>query len=137
MTEDLDTTKAKDAEIARLKKEVSFLKIDRLGLNTASSPKRGTNLSPVSSFNTLGSSESAASIGAAETDDNANSLQLNSAFVARPSSFGNSTSTAILRKEFKKIISDIQDQYELELSEERIRRRKLSEEVKKLKLPSG
>ncbi|RLV88544.1 hypothetical protein JA9_004184 [Meyerozyma sp. JA9] len=137
LTEDLDTTKAKDAEIARLKKEVSFLKIDRLGSNTASSPKRGTNLSPVSSFNTLGSSESAASIGAAETDDNANSSQLNSAFVARPSSFGNSTSTAILRKEFKKIISDIQDQYELELSEERIRRRKLSEEVKKLKSPSG
>lgn len=73
----------------------------------------------------------------ADAEDNTNSLQLNSAFVARPSSFGNSTSTAILRKEFKKIISDIQDQYELELSEERIRRRKLSEEVKKLTLPSG
>lgn len=137
-TEDLDTTKAKDAEIARLKKEVSFLKIDRLGLKTGSSPKRGNNLSPISSFNTLGSSENLnTSVSGADAEDNTNSLQLNSAFVARPSSFGNSTSTAILRKEFKKIISDIQDQYELELSEERIRRRKLSEEVKKLTLPSG
>ena len=42
-------------------------------------------------------------------------------------------SNGILRKEFKKIVGEIQDQYEVELNEERIRRRKLEQELNKLR----
>lgn len=134
LSEDYDSTKAKDSEIAKLKKEIYFLKIDKLGLKGMGSPTRGNGLSPVSSNLTMGSNDNlvTTSIGG-DIDDNAGTLPLHAAFAARPSSYGNSTSTAILRKEFKKIISDVQDKYELKLSEERIRRRQLTEELKTVK----
>lgn len=45
----------------------------------------------------------------------------------RPSSIG--MSNGILRKEFKKIISDMQDQYEMELSQERLLRKKYQDDL--------
>lgn len=133
----LGEPKTKDSEIARLKKEINFLKIDRLGLKAGNSPKRGDNLSPVSSFNTLGSTENLTIGMGTDLEESLASLPLNSAFAARPAQMSNATSTSILRKEFKKIISDIQDQHDLELSEERKKSDRLLSELSSLRSTSA
>lgn len=45
----------------------------------------------------------------------------------------NATSSGILRKEFKKIIGDMQDQYEVELNEERVNRKRIEKELERLR----
>lgn len=89
---------AKDQEIARLRKEISLLKIDRMG---DKSP-RSSAISLPSLF-----------MGEAEEDEG----------VFRPAKAA--TSTGILRKEFRKIVSEIHDRHEVELAEERQLRRQL------------
>lgn len=91
-------TDAKDQEIARLRKEISLLKIDHIG---EKSPV-GSVMSSPSLF-----------VGEGEED--------------RPAKA--STSTGILRKEFRKIVSEIQDRHEVELAEERQLRRQLEKRL--------
>lgn len=124
-TEELES---KDKEISKLRKELHALKIETLGIvnnpSKVSPPdlKRSSNVmlekpsmevkSPISedgSLNTLGSSRSSYNT--------------------------NSTSSGILKKEFKKILEDVQDQYELELAEERLKRKELQDKIENLKAP--
>lgn len=93
---------AKDQEISRLRKEISLLKIDHIG---DKSPRSSTISSP-SLF-----------IGEGEEEES----------VFRPAK--PSTSTGILRKEFRKIVSEIQDRHEVELAEERQLRRQLEKRL--------
>lgn len=125
LTEELES---KDKEICKLRKELHALKIETLGIgnnpNKLSPPdlKRSSNVmlekpsmeikSPISedgSLNTIGASRLSYNI--------------------------NNTSSGILKKEFKKILEDVQDQYELELAEERLKRKELQEKIENLKAP--
>ncbi|KAF8001694.1 hypothetical protein HF325_004195 [Metschnikowia pulcherrima] len=100
-----ESLKTKDREIYRLRRELNCLKIEVLG---DKSPRASTAVNS----SLLSSLES-------ETQDERASNPMVS-----PSRL-KATSTAILRKEFKKIVEDIQDQYEIELEEERAKRRLL------------
>ena len=120
---DRDSVTNKDKEIAKLRKELNLLKIDKLGSNVRSSPLRLDNNGSNFNLETPPNTESG-------DDDETGSIM--SGFSAtRPSTSG--MSNGILRKEFKKIVSDIQDQYEVELEEERLRRRQLQEELDQLR----
>lgn len=99
-----ETADAREREIARLRKEISLLKIDRVG---DESP-RGSAFSSQSLF-----------LGDADDDENA---------VRPPKS---STSAGLLRKEFRKIVSEIHDRHEVEVAEERQLRRQLEEQLKR------
>lgn len=139
-----DSITLKDKEIAKLRKELNLLKIEKLGTKSNSSHH---NLSP----SMLTSNDSPESfrlmLNNLESDllsinDNSNSLDRPGNFddendmsiSTRPTSMSapSSTSNGILRKEFKKIVSDIQDQYELELEEERFKRRQLQDQLANL-----
>lgn len=103
-----DILESKDKEIAQLRREINAYKIEFLG-----------NKSPRFSVN-----------GALPTpEDNDNET-----FSPSLKPLGSSMSTAILRKEFKKIVADMQDQYEIELNEERYKRRDLEEKLLKLEI---
>ncbi|OBA24537.1 hypothetical protein METBIDRAFT_30778 [Metschnikowia bicuspidata var. bicuspidata NRRL YB-4993] len=97
------TLKLKDQEILRLRKELNSLKIDVMGNKTIAS---SSAISP--------------SLLSSLDNDLQEDHTLSSA--ASPTRL-KMMSTAILRKEFKKIVEDIQDQYEVELEEERARLR--------------
>lgn len=103
-----DILESKDKEIAQLRREVNAYKIDFLG-----------NKSPRNSVNE------------ALLTPELNEFESSSPSFRSP---GSSMSNAILRKEFKKIVADMQDQYEIELSEERFRRRGLEEKLQSLDL---
>ncbi|KAK6457619.1 protein required for some forms of polarized growth, localized to sites of polarized growth [Scheffersomyces xylosifermentans] len=122
----------KDKEIAKLRRELNELRVDRLGMRTGNgssyslaSPKMShdtshlqTQVSPIT-----GESLQVPHDTLSEDED-----------ISRPVSASYSgMSNAILRKEFKKIVNNIQDQYEVELSEERLKRRQLQMEVQSLK----
>lgn len=101
-----DALESKDKEIAQLRREINEYKIECLG-----------NKSPRSSMNYPPPTPDS---GAKET------------FLLPPKTLGTSMSNAILRKEFKKMVADMQDQYEIELSEERFKRRGLEEKLQKM-----
>lgn len=90
---------SKDKEIAKLRRELNNLKIDKLGI--------------------------------ADHNNNSSMEQVDETNERAPSSIG--MSNGILRKEFKKIVGDIQDQYEMELSQERLLRKKYQEELNNTK----
>ncbi|KAG2731737.1 hypothetical protein G9P44_005324 [Scheffersomyces stipitis] len=135
-----DTLSSKDKEIAKLRKELSAMKVEQLGMkNNNASSYSLLNASPRLSSEGVNLHTSVSPITGESLhvphdsinidDDDENLLS------ARPISGipSNSTSNAILRKEFKKIVNDIQDQYEVELGEERYKRRLLQEELVQLK----
>lgn len=105
-----ETLDAKDKEIAKLRKELSALKIECLGNK---SPRNSTIASP----SLLPGMEDEAYDSASSVNYTLNALS--------------SMSNAILRREFKKIVTDIQDEYEVELAEERLKRRHLEEAMQK------
>lgn len=114
-----DSVDAKDKEISRLRKELNLLRIDNMGSKL---PINSGMASPsLLSHNSNSSNE----------EDHANSTIPHSpgypGFLSMNS--GSSMSNAILRKEFKKIVSDIQDQYEVELGKERLKRKQLEEKL--------
>lgn len=104
-----DSVDAKDREIAKLRRDVSLLKVELLG---SKSPRNSVMLSP--------------SLLAADAESDATTSLIPKQYVS------SSTSNAILRKEFKKLVSDMQDRYEVELGEERLKRRQLEEKWHKL-----
>ncbi|GBL49550.1 hypothetical_protein [Candidozyma auris] len=114
-TMDSDSSSAKDKEISRLRKELNSLKIETMG-----------NKSPRNS-GTMTSSL----ITNATADENTESTEATSPSYSSFSSMGagSSMSNAILRKEFKKIVADLQDQYEVELGKERLKRKQLEEKL--------
>ncbi|KAL6453237.1 hypothetical protein SBY92_004804 [Candida maltosa Xu316] len=133
-----DTLENKDKEISRLRKELNLIKIDKLGKpynthhNSSStsflaSPNMDSmnhlSVSPITG-ESLNIPESSI---LTEVEDEDNTSVNSHGRPVSTSGFSN----GILRKEFKKIVSDIQDQYEMELAEERMRRRKLEEELNK------
>lgn len=130
-THDLDAVDQKDREIARLRKELSLLKVDRAGLTT---PHPMFSLLPLmlhAAELPFSSSANVAilpirELALPDTEDDA----LLTLLATGPR---HGTSAGILRKEFKKIVADIHEQYEVSLGEERIRRRKLQEELEKLR----
>lgn len=103
-----DILESKDKEIAQLRREINAYKIEFLG-----------NKSPRNSVQ-----------GALPTPDDNDGESFSPSF--KP--LGSSMSNAILRKEFKKIVADMQDQYEIELSEERYKRRDLEEKLLRLEI---
>lgn len=103
-----DILESKDKEIAQLRREVNAYKIEFLG-----------NKSPHESMHS-----------ALLTPESNEGESMSPSF--KP--MGLSMSNAILRKEFKKIVADMQDQYEIELSEERLKRRELEEKVQRLEI---
>lgn len=106
----------KDKEIARLRKELNLLKIDTMGNKL---PRSLAFVSP----------SLLSGLNAEEDEPNGSTLATSPGYSGFLSMGGNSMSNAILRKEFKKIVSDIQDQYEVELGKERLRRRQLEEKL--------
>ncbi|KAI5951825.1 PEA2 [Candida jiufengensis] len=133
----------KDKEISKLRKELLSLKIDKMGSsssNLITSPSLEPNYSTTSitnsslflsngqSVSTRGSSTSNPGSTISDEDDINSIHSLN-----KPITTNNGISNGMLRKEFKKIVSEMQDQYEIELTEEKIRRQKLEEELEELK----
>lgn len=104
-----DTLDAKDKEIAQLRKDINLLKVEYLGTK---SPRNSIIASPPMLF--------------APEMNGGN----NNAVQQKPSA--SSASSSILRKEFKKLVTGIQDQYEVELAEERLKRRQLEDKLAKL-----
>ncbi|GEQ66425.1 hypothetical protein JCM33374_g88 [Metschnikowia sp. JCM 33374] len=100
-----ESLKSKDQEIFKLRRELNELKIEYMGTKGSKTTKA---VSP-------------SLLSSLEGDKKDNYIQS----VASSSTQVNSTSTAILRKEFKKIVEDIQDQYEIELEQEKAKRRDL------------
>lgn len=99
-----DTLDAKDKEIAQLRKDINLLKVEYLGNKSP----RNSIASPTLLF-------------APDINNNVS-----------PTQKSNSASSAILRKEFKKMVTDMQDRYEVELGEERLKRRQLEDKLAKL-----
>ncbi|EGW35272.1 uncharacterized protein SPAPADRAFT_53575 [Spathaspora passalidarum NRRL Y-27907] len=123
-----DSLDAKDKEISRLRKELNLLRVDNIrkdhshlqGSTSSADLPDGASPELFSMMHLTVSNVSN------DDGDETNSIHSN-----RPSSQG--LSTGILRKEFKKIVSDIQDQYELELTQERLKSRQMAEELEQLK----
>ena len=114
----------KDEEISKLRKEINILKVERINQSNSNivSPTALTfdqNLSPMTPTFTGDESESG-------------SPSLTKTFSGRPISL-TSTSTSILKKEFKKIVTDILDQYEALLMQEKNEVDKLKHEIVRLK----
>ncbi|KAG7193298.1 uncharacterized protein KQ657_000709 [Scheffersomyces spartinae] len=109
----------KDQEISRLRKELNQLKIEKIDNNS----QPPSNL-PLPSLNVV-QLQSVDDLGSVRSNDGSVSP------VGGQQLAGASLSSGILRKEFRKIVSDMQDQYELELSQERLLRRQLQEELDK------
>ncbi|KAK6462381.1 protein required for some forms of polarized growth, localized to sites of polarized growth [Scheffersomyces coipomensis] len=128
----------KDKEISKLRRELNLLKIDKLGAKHANNSQFSLISSPklVSDNLTTSVSPFTSELLSAPNHDEPeveDQRSVNSGLSpSRPNSYGG-MSSAILRKEFKKIISDMQDQYEGELSEEKFRRKQLQSEIDKLK----
>lgn len=110
----------KDQEISRLRKELNQLRIEKI--DNGSLPP--SNL-PLPSL-TVVQLQSADDLGSVRSNDDLLS-PLGQLLIGGPRSSG------ILRKEFRKIVSDMQDQYELELSQERLLRRQLQDELDKIR----
>lgn len=145
-----DNIDAKDREISKLRKELNALKVDKIGTKNSSSSHvasphllHGSPTSIPHNFSTMAGPPGSANGDALEfsgilglgvsVDEDDDSRLVSSALSTRPTSYGSSsTSNGILRKEFKKIVSDIQDQYEVELGEERLKRRQLQEQLLRL-----
>lgn len=104
-----DTLNAKDKEIAQLRKDINLLKVEYLG---SKSPRNSTIASPPLLF--------------------APEMNASGGSPIQQISTASSASSAILRKEFKKLVTDIQDRYEVELGEERLKRRQLEDKLAKL-----
>lgn len=133
-----DSITSKDKEISRLRKELNLLRIEKLG-KKAPSPVEALSSPPASLVNNfqhhMNTSADALSVpGDLEEDDALiNSASTRPTSITGYSSLAGGMSNGILRKEFKKIVSEMHDQYDVELSEERIKRRNLQQELDKLK----
>lgn len=110
-----DSLDAKDKEIAKLQKEINLMKVEMLGNK---SPRNSTIASP-SLLSQADSDEESPSQTIPNNTHKYGSLLM---------------SNAILRKEFKKMVADIQDRYEIELGEERLQRRQLEDKLQKMQL---
>lgn len=129
--DDFDSIELKEKEITKLQKEINMMKIDRVGMNSMAAPLHlplAMELPFLSSELAVSPSRGVASPRSPTLDDR-NSTGLN-VLVTRTQGI---MSTGILRKEFKKIVTNIQEEYEVMLGEERIRRRKLQEELEKIR----
>lgn len=125
---DFDSLKAKEQEIARLRREIDARKVETLG-EAPPSPNWGVlHLQSSSTSQNLPISPHKDQ----EMAEPQNPSPING-FNGLPKSL-NKTSAGILRKEFKKIVNDIHERYEVELGEERSRRRSLETEIGRLKL---
>lgn len=105
-----DSLDAKDKEIAKLRRDINLLKVELFG---SKSPRNSTIIS-------------SGSISADAESDGSLTVKPQKLYAT------SSMSNAILRKEFKKLVSDMQDRYEVELGEERLKRRQLEEKLLKL-----
>ncbi|RCK63214.1 hypothetical protein Cantr_10006 [Candida viswanathii] len=136
---DSNSLGVKDKEISRLRKELNLLKVEKLGKPFNNAHYNNSTGSFLTSPNVEFSNSAISPITGESLhlpidssilhDDEEDAHSVNS-HGGRPLS-SSGFSNGILRKEFKKIVSDIQDQYELELAEERVRRRKLEDELEK------
>ncbi|ODV81362.1 uncharacterized protein CANTADRAFT_45261 [Suhomyces tanzawaensis NRRL Y-17324] len=117
----------KDKEIFRLRKELNILKIDRIG--TKSNNGSSSQLLLTSPRMAQGSYDSPI----LSTSNTFNISPVTGDLLTPSDASSSGMSNGILRKEFRKIVSDIQDQHEVELSEERIQRRNLQLEIEKLR----
>ena len=112
------------------------------------SPVTGGSLGPAMEHSRQGSSDHELNVhnGNRDSFDSSRGTQAAAAATttttttttAPPSSSSSSSgvANALLRKEFKKIVNEMQDQYELDLTAERMRRKKLEEELAQLRSSS-
>jgi hypothetical protein len=118
-----DNIDAKDREISKLRKELNLLKIDKLGIKNSA-----TKLASPNSSNSALSALSPITSNFPSSYTDVDGIETESVIPSRPTSTNSSsTSNGILRTEFKKIVEDIHDQYELQLTEERYKRRQLQD----------
>ncbi|WLF77314.1 Ccoiled-coil polarisome protein [Lodderomyces elongisporus] len=112
--------------------------------STNVSPVTGGSLGPAMEHSRQGSSDHELNVhnGNRDSFDSSRGTQAAAATTtttttttAPPSSSSSSSgvANALLRKEFKKIVNEMQDQYELDLTAERMRRKKLEEELAQLR----
>lgn len=109
---------SKNREISRLRKEVNLLRIECMGSH---SPRNSTQIN-TSLLSNL------------EDDDAAERSYSTVSSPTMNNSGRQSMSNAILRKEFKKIVADIQDQHDMELENERKKSTELQEKLDKLNI---
>lgn len=118
-----DNIDAKDREISKLRKELNLLKIDKLGIKNSA-----TKLASPNSSNSALSALSPITSNFPSSYTDVDGIETESVIPSRPTSTNSSsTSNGILRTEFKKIVEDIHDQYELQLTEEKYKRRQLQD----------
>ncbi|CAK9440286.1 uncharacterized protein LODBEIA_P43860 [Lodderomyces beijingensis] len=134
----------KDQEISRLRRELNLLKVNKTGSSTppdtggastlvsssTNQAEHSTNISPVTRAG-LGAPFSSLNVSPSDEQDGSWSSSPTKAVSSR------GVSNDILRKEFKKIVNELQDQYEMDLTEERLKRKKLEEELARLKESSS
>ncbi|KAI3403651.2 PEA2 [Candida oxycetoniae] len=128
----------KDKEISKLRKELNLLKVDSFGSQQnnlkVKSPSQNDftkNVSPVTGWS-LGVSPTESENGTV-SENNGDVTIATSPTSTQQTPQSSGVSNALLKKEFKKIISEMQDQYELELTEERLKRKKLEDELSRLR----
>mmetsp|Transcript_7543 Transcript_7543/g.9521 ORF Transcript_7543/g.9521 Transcript_7543/m.9521 type:complete len:574 (-) Transcript_7543:28-1749(-) len=120
-----DSIDAKDREISKLRKELNLLKIDKLGIKNSAAKLASPN-----SSNTVLSALSPITSNFPTSYSEADSNEAEPVMPSRPTSISsNSTSNGILRTEFKKIVEDIHEQYEMQLTEERYKRKQLQDKI--------
>ncbi|KAI5957561.1 PEA2 [Candida theae] len=126
-----DSIENKDKEITKLRKELHLLKVDHIGAS-----KRSSMATPLKYNSGEFSSPTRTSGKSSNTSDEDDVARQISSTVSRGTAATTSASgvsNSILRSEFKKIVSEMQDFYEQELAEERMMRRKVEEEFNQLK----
>lgn len=117
----------KDKEISKLRKELHLLKVDNIGVSKHSSI--ATSLK----YNSGDFSSPTVGKGSGTSDDDDVTSQILSVASKNPITTASGVSNGILRSEFKKIVSEMQDFYEQELAEERMLRRRLEENYNQMK----
>lgn len=131
----------KDKEISKLRKELDIMKVNTIGKKDSLNSS-----SPTSSSFIQVDQEPLEETREVKLSQNTPNLQVDESFndsyvmpspisTSRPISYysNGGTSNGILREEFKKIVNEIHDLYEIQINEERIRRQKLQDELDQLK----
>ncbi|KAI5953934.1 PEA2 [Candida margitis] len=117
---------SKNKEITKLRKELNLLKVDNIGVSKRSSA--ATSLKHSSAD--FSSPQVGKNSGTSDEDDTTS--QISSVASRGGATSASGVSNGILRSEFKKIVSEMQDFYEQELAEERMVRKRLEEDFDRL-----
>ncbi|CCG21574.1 hypothetical protein CORT_0A11890 [Candida orthopsilosis Co 90-125] len=117
----------KNKEITKLRKELNLLKVDNIGVSKRSSA--ATSLK----YNSGDFSSTTTGKNSGTSDEDDVTSQISSIASRGGTTSASGVSNSILRSEFKKIVSEMQDFYEQELAEERMLRKRLEDNFDRFK----